>query len=199
MTCIVGIAEGDIVYMGGDSFGGSEYHYQRVSDPKVFLCEVEIAGQEDTEWMAVGGSGSFRMLQLLKYALFIPKYDPARQLNEWMVECFAESCRSLFKERGLTQIEYDSEEGFAGEFLIGFRGKLYTLQCDFAVFSWADNEHTAGAGEEYALGSLHSTKGRIKSPKTRIKISLDAASSFSPLVVPPYSYVTTEGEDGWLK
>jgi len=198
MTCIVGIKEGEKIIIGGDSFGGSEYHYQRVSDPKVFMSEVECAG-EGTEYLVMGGCGSFRMLQLLKYSLQIPKFDPDMNINAWMVEVFAESCRSLFKERGLTQLYHEQEEQFAGVFLIGFRGSLFTLQEDFAVIGWKNEEHATGAGEEYALGSLFSTKGKIKSAKTRIKTALDAAAEFSPMVVPPHAFVTTEGDSGWLK
>lgn len=198
MTCIVGIKAGEKITIGGDSFGGSQYHHQKVSDPKVFMSEVDCAGEE-SEYLVMGGCGSFRMLQLLKYALQIPKFDPDMSINEWMVEAFAESCRTLFKDRGLTQLYHEQEEQFAGVFLIGFRGSLFTLQEDFAVIGWTNEEHATGAGEEYALGSLASTRGRIKSPKTRIKIALDASAEFSPMVVPPYAFVTTEGESGWLK
>jgi len=199
VTCIIGIADGDIIWMGGDSFGGTEYHYQKVSDPKVFISEVEVSGKEDNEYMVLGGCGSFRMLQLLKYSLTIPKFDPDIKITEWMVEVFAEACRNLFKERGLTQLMHEHEEQFSGTFLVGFRGQLYTLQEDFSVLGWSSDEHATGAGEEYALGSLFSTKGRIKSPKTRIKIALDAAAEFSPCVVPPHAFVNTDGDYGWMK
>jgi len=198
MTCIVGIKEGDKIVLGGDSFGGSGYHFQKLSDPKVFMSEVNCAGEE-SEYLVMGGCGSIRMLQLLKYSLSIPKFDPDMDINEWMVEVFAESCRALFKERGLTQLHHEQEESFAGTFLIGFRGSLFTLQDDFAVFGWSGDEHATGAGEEYALGSLFSTKDKLKSAKARIKIALDAAAEFSPMVVPPHAFVSTAGEAGWLK
>ena len=198
MTCIVGIKEEGLITIGGDSFGGHSYHHQKVSDPKVFITEVECAG-EDSEYLVMGGCGSFRMLQLLKYSLRLPKFDPDMVVTEWMVEVFAESCRSLFKERGLTQLFHEQEEAFDGTFLIGFRSSLYTLQEDFAVIGWTNDEHATGAGEDYALGSLYSTKGRIKSARTRIKIALDVASELSPMVIPPHAFVNTKGESGWLK
>ena len=194
MTCIVGIIDGKYVYMGGDSFAGTEYNHMRVKYPKVFKREVDIAGSKTPDYMLMGGCGSFRMLQLLRYSLDIPQYDPNVDIGEWFVEIFAEEVRELFKERGLTKLIDESEELFNGEFLIGFRGNLFTLQEDYACIAFAEKEHCSGAGEEYALGGLFGTKGRVKNINERINIALGAAAEFSPAVLAPFHIVSTEPE-----
>ena len=191
MTCIVAITDGGHVWMGGDSFAGDEMHHQKIKEPKVFPIFVDLAGEEDDETMIIGGCGSFRMLQLLKYALEVPQYDPQIDLTHWFVEEFGEAVRQLFKDRGLTQLHDETEEAFYGTFLIGFCGGLYTLQEDFAVVGFAEMEHATGAGEEYALGSLHATRNTKKNERKRILCALEAATEFSPMVIPPYYFVST--------
>ncbi len=191
MTCIVGITDGGNVWMGGDSFAGNELHHQKIKEPKVFNVFVDMAGQDINETMIIGGCGSFRMLQLLKYALAVPQYDPMIDLTYWFVEEFGEAVRKLFKDRGLTQLHDETEEAFYGTFLIGFCGGLYTLQEDFAVVGFAEMEHATGAGEEYALGSLYTSRSGNRTPKTRITLALESATEFSPMVIPPYYYVST--------
>lgn len=194
MTCIVAITDGGHVWMGGDSFAGSEMIHQRIKEPKVFSMFIDIAGQETSETMIIGGCGSFRMLQLLKFALEVPQYDPKMDLTHWFVEEFGEGVRKLFKDRGLTQLHDETEEAFYGTILIGFCGGLYTLQEDFAVVGFAEMEHATGAGEEYALGSLYTSRVGNKTLKKRITLALEAATEFSPMVMPPYYYVSTLDE-----
>ena len=43
MTCIVGITDGGNVWMGGDSFAGTEMHHQKIKEPKVFTMFVNVA------------------------------------------------------------------------------------------------------------------------------------------------------------
>jgi hypothetical protein len=192
MTCIVGITNGKNVWMGGDSFGGNDFHMQKVRDPKVFELKVEVLGESEHEPMLIGGCGSFRMLNVLEYSLDIPSFDRRLEVRHWMVEFFAEQVRTSFKKKGLLQTHHETEESVYGAFLVGFLGELYTLQQDFAVIAWAEKEHATGAGEEYALGSLYATRGRIKTPSKRVELALEAAVEFSPCVLPPFTILSTE-------
>lgn len=194
MTCIVGIAENEHVWIGGDSFGGGDFHMQATKNPKVFTLPILIAGnQNNPERMLVGVAGSFRILNILEHGLIGSlMYDGEANLREWMTEFFAEKLRELFKTRGVTQMINDTAEAFDSEFLIGFHGNLFTMQEDFAVMDWSGDTHAIGAGEEFALGSLHTSAGRIKSPVKRIELALKAASKFCPQVIPPYTILSTK-------
>lgn len=193
MTCIVGIAENGQVWLGGDSFGGHEYHKQTTKNPKVFPVAVKIMGKQDTpQPMLIGVCGSFRIMNILEHGLEeLLIHDDEMDIREWMTEFFAEKVRELFKNRGVTQMLNDTEEAHSAEFLIGFKGQLFTLQGDFAVIDWHDDVHAIGAGEEFALGSLHTSAGRVKSPVKRIELALAAAATYSPLVSPPFTVIAT--------
>jgi ATP-dependent protease HslVU (ClpYQ) peptidase subunit len=108
-----------------------------------------------------------------------------------MIEFFAERVRELFKARGITQMFNDTEERFNSAFLIGFRGQLFTMQEDFSVIDWSSNIHAIGVGEEFALGSLITSQKLVKSPIKRIELALTAAAQFCPMVIPPFTILTT--------
>jgi ATP-dependent protease HslVU (ClpYQ) peptidase subunit len=173
MTCIVGIVDKGNVYMGGDSAGVSGLSVSVRADEKVFSNGPFI----------MGFTTSFRMGQILRY-----KFDPPRQTvgvddMKYMVTDFVDAVRKCFGENGFGSTN-DKSPNAGGTFLVGYNGKLYTVDSDFQVGIPADNYDAVGCGTDLALGALYATAG--KKPLDRIRIALEAASKFSGGVLPPF-------------
>src|SRR5208282_1259162 len=93
MTCIVGIIEKDIIYIGADSAGADSSFYRELrKDKKVFIREPFI----------FGFTTSFRMGQLL---MFDSRFGVRKQKNNeddymFMIDAFIPAVIHLFKEGG---------------------------------------------------------------------------------------------------
>lgn len=172
MTCIVGLEQDGKVYIGGDSaaVGGQDIYASRT--PKVF---------QNGRYL-IGYTTSFRMGQLLQFSLgriTVKKKDPFAHL----VTEFIPHLRTLFENGGYSRITNNKEAG--GSFLLGYKGKVYSIQSDFQVNSCIDGMMACGCGEDYALGSMYSTQ-RIKDPEKRLIMALSAAAHYSTGVCEPF-------------
>lgn len=148
MTCVVSVLFGDEVYMGSDSAGITGNWDLRIrEDKKVFQIKD----------MIIGFTTSFRMGQLLQYSLNVPDYpyegNTEDEINKYMHCHFLEAVRELFKSKGYSKIENNSEEG--GEFLIGYRNKLWIIHSDYQIARSYLKYQAIGCGAPYALGTLH--------------------------------------------
>jgi len=177
MTCIIGLVDKNIVYMGGDSAGVAGYTLTVRADQKVFK-----AGE-----FLMGFTSSFRMGQLLRYSLKPPKYHPDIDLFEYMVVDFVNSLRECLKSGGYAK--KDKEEETAGTFLIGFHGRLFKIGSDYQVGESELPFDACGCGEEIAVGSMFSTSEM--EPEDRIRLALSAAEQFSAGVRGPFTILNT--------
>ncbi|SDS34139.1 hypothetical protein [Actinoplanes derwentensis] len=173
MTAIVGLARGDAVYIGGDSAGTSGWNLSVRADPKVFRNKQYL----------FGFTSSFRMGQLIRYSLDLP--TPKGDLDRFMVTKFIDGLRDCLKSGGYARKEEEQELG--GTFLVGVRGRLYTIQDDYQVGSAADGYAAVGCGDQIALGALYATAGRGVRPKARVRLALSAAERFSAGVRGPFT------------
>lgn len=173
MTCIVALAEKNVVYMAGDSAGVAGLNITIRDDSKVFANGPFI----------MGFTTSFRMGQLLRFK-FSPPVQKDNDDYKYMVTHFIDEARKCFQDNGYK----DGRTG--GSFLVGYKGKLYDIDDDFQVGIDNAGYSAVGCGANIALGSLFSTKG--KAPKERLKIALEAASKFSAGVAPPFRYVNNK-------
>lgn len=176
MTCIVGVKHQGKVYMGGDSAGVAGYQLQIRSDKKVF---------KNGDFL-MGFTSSFRMGQLLQFKFTPPYRKPEQDVFEYMVKEFVEAVRTCLKDGGYSRVNNNEEKG--GFFLVAYQGRLFQIQNDFQVSESVLDYDATGCGEELALGSLFSTKDL--SPEERIKQALEAASTFSAGVSPPFTILS---------
>jgi len=174
MTAIVGIADGQQVWLGGDSAGVSGFNRTIRADSKVFVSGA----------MVFGFTSSFRMGQLLRYKLEAPRYHPDDDAMTYLCGDWIDAVRATLKGGGFASVTAGVEQG--GKFLIGFKGKLYCVESDFQIGESVDQFHAVGCGDSYALGSLHATKTTKASPVDRIERALEAAAYFSAGVAPPF-------------
>lgn len=173
MTCIVGLVDGDRVWMGGDSAGVSGLDITVRADTKVF----RNAG------LLIGFTNSFRMGQLLHYKLEVPERAPDEDLFRYMVVDFVDAVRGCLKDGGYAHKSNDVESG--GNFLVATEGRLFSVQSDYQVGEAVRGYHAIGCGADYALGSLASTIGL--SPEARVRRALEVAELFSGGVRAPFT------------
>lgn len=171
MTCIVALESNGKVYMGGDSAAVGNYDLQTVVNPKVFVREDFI----------IGYTTSFRMGQLLQYDMEIPLNEGEDDLK-FLVSRVITAVRLCFKDGGYTTITNNNEVG--GSFLLGYRGKLYSIASDFQVTRFSDGFAAVGCGESFALGAL-GVLDKSK-PEEAILKSLEISGKFSAGVRGPY-------------
>lgn len=179
LTCIVGVAHGGNVWIGGDSAGVAGYAITLRADKKVFRNGDFI----------FGFTSSFRMGQLLEYSLNPPTRHPDTDVFKYMVTDFADAVRACLKAGGFASRSDEAESG--GTFLVGYEGRLFRVDEDYQIGESIDRFDACGCGEEFALGSLHVTK-KLK-PRERVKVALEAACHFSAGVRPPVSIVELNG------
>jgi len=174
MSCLIGIVEDNIIYIGAES--------QATGDDgsiRPIFCDKMIRNGE----YVFGFTGSVRAGRILKEATFQPPED---------VELLGESIRLLYKQVGLTT-EGDMGDQCTSNLLIAHKGKLYEMLIDFQVNEPMYDYITVGSGSVYALGSLHSCTDLGLTPEERITLALDAAIEFDamcgyPIVIRNFEY-----------
>jgi ATP-dependent protease HslVU (ClpYQ) peptidase subunit len=187
MTCVVGLIDGDTTYLGADSCGSNGYYKVTRIDKKVFKLK-------DTPNAILGYTSSFRMGQLLMYATgLIDKRDEPNINHEYLVTKFIPNVIKLFKDGGYSQNDKGEETG--GTFLLGYKHRLFKIESDYQVGMSVDNYDACGCGQDYALGSLHSTNGTNLTTIERIHKALQAASKFSEGVSAPFYIINTENDE----
>jgi ATP-dependent protease HslVU (ClpYQ) peptidase subunit len=177
MTAIVGLVQSGTVYIGGDSAGVAGLNLTVRADTKVFRKKRYL----------FGFTTSFRMGQLIRYSLTVPK--PSGDLDAFMSTTFVDAVRECLKTGGWASRENEREEG--GTFLVGVRGQLFTIYDDYQVARAADDFAAVGSGDQIALGALYATAGADLSPRRRVLKALAAAERFSAGVRGPFVCLRT--------
>ena len=172
MTAIVGLVQDGSVFIGGDSAGVSGLNLAVRADTKVFRKDRYL----------FGFTTSFRMGQLIRYSLRLPK--PKGDIDKFMATRFIDALRDCLKTGGWAKKENDREEG--GTFLVGVGGQLFAVYDDYQVGTAADGFAAVGCGDQVALGALYATQDGGLKPRRRIKIALRAAERFSAGVRGPF-------------
>lgn len=169
MTCVIGLVEGDTLYLGGDSAGVGGLSIRQRVDDKVFKNGPFL----------MGFTTSFRMGQLLRYK-FKPPVQQCADDMEYLVSDFVDTVRSVFSNNGFG----DAKNDHGGDFLVGYKNKLYQVHSDFQIARSRLPYEAVGCGAEIALGSMYAASQLP--PVERIKLALEAASVFSAGVCKPF-------------
>jgi ATP-dependent protease HslVU (ClpYQ) peptidase subunit len=178
VTCIVGVLDGDRIWIGGDSAALSGWFSVARKDEKVFKNGP----------FTMGFTTSFRMGQLLRYALVPPTRRAGESIEKFMVTTFIDAVRACLKAGGYAEKEKERETG--GEFLVAYGGRLFAIDNDYQVEEVVHGFVAIGCAREVAMGALHATGGRPG--RERLLVALSAAAEFSAAVRPPF--VTMESE-----
>jgi hypothetical protein len=180
VTCIVGLVDKDEravsprprVIIGADSAGVGGYDLCVRADRKVF---------RNGEYL-MGCTSSFRMIQLLRYKLRIER-ECEGDAMEHMCTTFVDAVRQCFKDGGFATKDKEAEAG--GQFLVGFRGRLFQVHADYQVAESMLGYDACGCGENIARGVLYATQFE-KDPLYRVRQALEAAEAHSAGVRGPF-------------
>lgn len=178
MTAVAGLVHRGRVHLGADSAGVSGWHLIVRADEKVFANGPYVMGFTD----------SFRMGQLLRYRLDAPKPATGTDLHRFMATEFVDAVRECLKTGGYATRTNEQEAG--GTFLVGVRGRLFTVYGDYQVAENAADAAAIGCGRELCLGALHASTG-WDSPRERLRTALTAAERFHAAVRGPFAYAST--------
>ena len=150
MTVIVGAVVNGKIYMGADSAGSNGYLQLTVrKDKKLFRNGPYL----------IGCCGSFRMTQLLRYSFQPPVCDDGEDVEQFMATRFIDAVRECFKAGGYAAKSQEVESG--GQFLVGYRGRLFQIEGDYQVGESVDGYDAVGSGADLALGALSATKREL--------------------------------------
>ena len=187
MTCIVGLVDNGVTYIGADSLGSNGHSKMVRKDRKIFKMR-------DTDKAVLGYTTSFRMGQLLMYANGLIEKNEFIEVNHrYLVTTFIPKVIDLFDSNDYGGSKNDGKYG--GTFLLGYKDKLYKICDDYQVAESLLQYDACGCGEEFALGSLHSTANLQMSPQERVLQALRASSEFSTGVQAPYYIMNTANDE----
>lgn len=164
MTCIVGISDGDLVYIGGDRAASDGDTILSIKNPKVY---------SSNDWV-YGYAGTIGIGQLIS-AITLP---PPSEVNIYNYIRFdlVEQLRKAIDAFSNSPTEHDTS------WLIGADGRLFELSAeDWGVVEV--DQTSIGSGSQYALGSLYTSID--KDPVDRIGLALGAAIAYSPMCQGP--------------
>lgn len=144
MTCIVGGFNRNTLtaWIGGDSAGADSSYLSVRSDQKVFK-----KGQ-----MLIGFTTSFRMGQLVRYALKVPTHPKGMGVEEYLATKFVDAARKCFEDGGYLHTKDGREWG--GTFVVVYRGVAAEIHGDFQVAIPESGLAVVGSGSESARGAL---------------------------------------------
>lgn len=180
MTCIVGVEHAGGVTIGGDAAASSDNLTGCRVGSKVFRVGPYL----------IGYTSSFRMGDLLRYALQPPAPKTPKHLDRQMVTEFIDSVRECLKDGGYARTT-DQQES-AGEFLVAVTGRLYEIGSDYQVGRPLEGYTAIGSGSLLAIGSLATTADSKLTPRQRAVAALNASARHDPFVNPPFTVKTVQ-------
>ena len=165
MTVIVAMVHEGKVYMGGDHLGSDGFvKTEFVKNDKVF---------KNGDFL-IGYTSSFRMGQILQYSWSTPTRQEGVSDDVYFYKHVMDSFRACFKENEYG--EKKDEDWNFGEYLVGWKGRLFLVQNSVAL------EHekfaSVGSGCYHALGAIKAL--RMTQPYTNpeyvLEVALEVAS-----------------------
>ncbi|WP_213161407.1 hypothetical protein [Kaustia mangrovi] len=122
------------------------------------------------------------MGQILAHHLEVPDYRIGSDVEHFMATEFVDAVRSCLSSGGFATSKDGREAG--GDFLVGFVGRLFMVQEDFAVTEPANSFAAVGSGWQLALGAMAVSTRRA--PAKRIAAALGAAAQMHSYVREPF-------------
>jgi ATP-dependent protease HslVU (ClpYQ) peptidase subunit len=179
VTVIVGLVEDGHVYIGADSAGVAGYNLSIRADAKVFRNGPFV----------MGFTSSFRMGQLLRWSFTPPEHKSGVSDAQFMATTFVDAIRECFRSGGY--IKKDNERESGGTFIVGYNGRVWSVEDDFQVGEFEDGYAAVGCGASIAVGALYATE-HLRA-RSRIRKALQAAERHSAGVRAPFRIVKTKG------
>lgn len=186
VTCIVGLATPDGVWMGADSFGSDGSQEIAYRSPKLI-----VAGE-----LVLGFTESYRAGDLLRYSLRrLPERGRFDDPHEYMVTVVVELVRTVFKDGGYNKA--DGGRDTAATLLAACGGRLFLVGSDYCVLEPKSGFTAIGSGYLAAQGSLHTSDMLLWEPERRVRAALEAAAGLCAGVGPPFHVMQASPAAWW--
>lgn len=169
MTLILGVEHAGGVWVGGDSFVGTDATRDAVDRPKFWTRGS----------LLIGFAGSIRGSQAAQRIATYARQRAGEDDLAYLVRAVAEPIR-----RAHAAVETCREGGFAA--LIALKGRVYSLQPDYAILRSRHGYGAVGSGEDGALTALAVTAGHVMSPRPRVLAVLEAVARHHNHVSAPF-------------
>lgn len=161
----MGLKTDKAIYIGGD--GRVTAGHQKFTDGGVKVFEKD--------GIVYGSSGDVRAHQVIEWGMKTPRYHPDDDPMQYMVTNLSSAMRKSLKDHDVLD-----EGGRMGVWLlVAFQGRLFQLFSNGAVLEPVMGEAAFGSGEEFALGSLESTRHSDLAPEQRVLHAIIAAERHS--------------------
>lgn len=188
MTCIIGLRRKGRVWLAGDGQGFDDWNVRyNLSTPKVF-CWNDV--------LAIGGSGSFRALQIVEQWLHTSdllcdyrNHDTEEPIR-FVIGYVVPAIKSLLEKHNYSE-KQNEKSGQDSYFMFGYKGQLFLLQSDYSITPIADSFTAIGIGYMLALGAMDTlvTNKRL-SPETILTRALMTTTRFCATVSEPFTIVS---------
>ncbi len=172
MTVIAGLVHEGRVWLGADSAGSNSWTITARADSKLFAVGSAL----------IGCTGSYRGLQVARYAFRPPALPSGMDPHEYMCTLFVNGLREVWRAAGHVG-KTNEVEHVETAMLVGMHGRLWHIDRDLQVGESLDPWVAVGSGGELAIGSLHATAhvvGLRDQPEARVRLALQAACHHSP-------------------
>lgn len=163
------------IIVGSDSANTSGDFVLSAVDSKIFRLNKYV----------ITYAGDVRVGQVVKY-FFKPPTPPSdpNELYKFMVTVFTEELITAMAESG-HRANSDNGLGFGEtDFIVVVNNRMFWISPDMSVVESTGDMLSIGAGREYALGSLYTSKEQ--EPHIRVVEALNASGYFCSTVKPPY-------------
>ena len=189
MTCIIGIIEDGIVYMGGDSAACDDSSLIIIRGSKVF--------QKDN--FLFGVSGNPRMSDVLRYNFEIPPKEKKQDILEYMHQEFIPELKESMFQNGVLEKRDEVVSSNDAWVMIGIEGRLFILESRFHLSESILDYNALGSGMDAALGCLYGLNDLMEAekivklrPRIKIEIALRASEQFNCNVNGPFTIISTD-------
>lgn len=191
MTCIVGYEQDGRVWIGGDAraMDFQSGDITTLAEPKVWRC----AG------LLFGHTGGIRGQQALRYGIDWSALNASDLWSqgkirdslvvEFLCTVFIRAVIKAYRDFGVTVTRDGVERGEA--FLLGFQGKLYEVEDEFAVVRSTRPYAAVGAGRRFALGAMAALEDHVASVEARIGMALQVAADHEASVAGPFTIISS--------
>lgn len=186
MTCIVGLKNNGIVYIGADT--GVYSGYINMSTQGQNPKKMKIFKKGD---FISSTTGQARGSHIIEKIWTIPDRKVNESTDDYIHKTFLDSIVHTFKsanhleeDKGVVRISSES--------IFAYDNRLFSLSSDLLIVEY-DGYVANGCGIEYALGSLHTTR-KEKDQEARVTKALEAAAEFCTHVNAPF-VVMSQGKD----
>lgn len=187
MTIIIGFKHQGDVWLGADSFLGTDSYLYHVKEPKIFRAHVLNGGP-----MLIGASGGSRAGFLVR-SMLLPEHSEGVDTHTYIAEFFVNALRERYEKAGYLKTDNGTEENEA-ILMIGYQGGLFVVWYNFQVDEYDEDYAAIGSGMDIALGALWVIKEYFfdESAMVRMRFALQACEHHNPYVRRPFTIMKVE-------